>query len=61
LVNGKDKRRLANIEKLIERQIERIPLPEYLGEAPKDEPNAEKRPFVKKKKFFKKKPKVSTE
>ena len=61
LVNAKDKRRLANIEKLIERQIERIPLPEYLGEAPKDEPNTEKRPFVKKKKFFKKKPKVSTE
>lgn len=55
LVNPKDKRRLANIEKLIERQIERIALPESLGEAPKDEPNTEKRPFVKKKKFFKKK------
>ncbi len=59
LVNPKDKRRLANIEKLIERQIDRIPLPESLGEAPKDEPvSTEKKPF-KKKKFFKKKPKAS--
>lgn len=57
LVNGKDKRRLANIEKLIERQIERMPLPEHLGTAPKDEPQGERKPFVKKKKFFKKKPK----
>lgn len=58
LVNGKDKRRLANIEKLIERQIDRMPLPEHLGEAPKDEPVGEKKPFKKKKKkFFKKKPK----
>jgi len=60
LVNPKDKRRLANIEKLIERQIDRIPLPESLGEAPKDEPagtDQEKKPFKKKKKkFFKKKP-----
>ena len=56
-VNGKDKRRLANIEKLIERTIDRIPLPEYLGEAPKDEPIAEKKPYYKKKKkkpFYKK-------
>jgi ATP-dependent RNA helicase RhlE len=55
LVNAKDKRRLANIEKLIEREIDRIPLPAHLGEAPKDEPSTEGRPFVKKKKFFKKK------
>jgi ATP-dependent RNA helicase RhlE len=55
LVNPKDKRRLANIEKLIERQIDRIPLPDHLGEAPNDEPvSGEKKPF-KKKKFFKKK------
>ena len=53
LVNAKDKRRLANIEKLIERQIERIPLPNHIGEAPKDEPHTD-RPFVHKKKFFKK-------
>ncbi|MEE1946188.1 DEAD/DEAH box helicase [Pedobacter sp. KR3-3] len=57
LVNGKDKRKLANIEKLIERQIDRMPLPEHLGEAPKEEAMAEKKPYKKKKKFFKKKPK----
>lgn len=57
LVNNKDKRKLANIEKLIERQIDRMPLPEHLGEAPKDEPVGEKKPYQKKKKFFKKKPK----
>ncbi|MDQ7948215.1 MAG: DEAD/DEAH box helicase, partial [Pedobacter sp.] len=58
LVNPKDKRRLANIEKLIERQIERIPLPEHLGAAPTEEAaTPEKKPFKKKKKkFFKKKP-----
>jgi len=58
LVNPKDRRRLANIEKLIERPIERIPLPEHLGEAPKDEPIGEKKPYKKKKKFFKKKSKA---
>ena len=58
-VNGKDKRKLANIEKLIERSIDRIPLPEHLGEAPKDEPAGEKKPYNKKKKpFYKKKPKT---
>lgn len=60
LVNPKDKRRLANIEKLIERQIDRIPLPQELGEAPKEEsPSTEKKPYPKKKKFFKKKPKAN--
>ncbi|WP_214227098.1 DEAD/DEAH box helicase [Pedobacter sp. B4-66] len=34
LVNNRDKRKLASIEKLIEKQIERMPLPEHLGEAP---------------------------
>lgn len=57
LVNGKDKRKLANIEKLIEREIDRMPLPEHFGEAPKEEAMAEKKPYKKKKKFFKKKPK----
>jgi ATP-dependent RNA helicase RhlE len=58
-VNGKDKRRLANIEKLIERSIDRIPLPEHLGEAPIEEPVSERKPYYKKKKkpFYKKKPK----
>lgn len=54
LVNNKDRRKLANIEKLIERQIERVPLPEHLGEAPA----ADTAPEIKrkkKKKFFKKK------
>jgi ATP-dependent RNA helicase RhlE len=61
LVNPKDKRRLASIEKLIERQIDRIPLPEQLGVAPSDEPaSTDKKPYPpKKKKFFKKKPKPS--
>ena len=59
-VNNKDKRKLANIEKLIERKIDRIALPEHLGEAPKEGAvDAEKKPYVKKKKFFKKKPKPS--
>ena len=59
-VNHKDKRKLANIEKLIERQIDRIALPEHLGEAPKEGAvDVEKKPHVKKKKFFKKKPKPS--
>lgn len=34
LVNNRDKRKLASIEKLIEKEIERIPLPEHLGDAP---------------------------
>ena len=34
LVNHRDKRKLASIEKLIEKEVERIPLPEHLGEAP---------------------------
>ncbi|RYF99763.1 MAG: ATP-dependent helicase, partial [Chitinophagaceae bacterium] len=60
LVNNKDKRKLANIEKLIERQIERMPLPENIGEAPKDEPATDKPAYKKKKKFFKKKPKATS-
>lgn len=50
-VNAKDKRRLANIEKLIERQIEVIPLPEFLGEGPKDEAEFQSKPKKKKKAF----------
>jgi ATP-dependent RNA helicase RhlE len=60
LVNSKDKRRLANIEKLIEREIERVALPEHLGEAPAADAVPERKPYPKKKKFFKKKPKAST-
>lgn len=56
LVNPRDRRRLANIEKLIEKQIERVPLPEHLGQAPKDGTALEKKPYnkFKKKKVFKK-------
>jgi superfamily II DNA/RNA helicase len=61
LVNNKDKRKLLSIEKLIERQIDRMPLPEHLGEAPKDEmPVKTAKPYKKKKKFFKKKPKTES-
>jgi ATP-dependent RNA helicase RhlE len=59
LVNNKDKRRLANIEKLIEREIERVILPEHLGEAPSPDAMPERKAYPKKKKFFKKKPKPS--
>lgn len=64
LVNHRDKRKLASIEKLIERQIDRIPLPEHLGAAPVEtavDPTAPK-PTNKtgsgkpKRKFWKKKP-----
>ncbi len=55
LVNNKDKRKLSNIEKLIERQIDRMPLPEHLGEAPSADTMPERKPYPKKKKFFKKK------
>ena len=57
--NGKDKRRLANIEKLIERSIDRIPLPEHLAEAPIEEPVRARKPYYKKtnKPFYKKNPK----
>ena len=54
-VNNKDKRKLANIEKLIERPIERMPLPTHFGAAPTDEPATDKPKYPKKKKFFKKK------
>lgn len=61
LVNNKDKRKLANIEKLIERQIERILLPEHLGEAPAEGASVISAPRpartdIPKRKFWKKKP-----
>ncbi|KEQ29301.1 DEAD/DEAH box helicase [Pedobacter antarcticus] len=39
LVNEKDKRKFANIEKLIGKTIERMPLPEELGEVPAESEN----------------------
>jgi len=64
LVNNRDKRKLASIEKLIEKQIERMPLPEHLGEAPLETAvdtsekaaNSDKP----KRKFWKKKPAKKT-
>lgn len=61
LVNQKDKRKLESIEKLIEKRIDRIPMPEDLGTAPletaaaapSDRPKPTSAP---KKKFWKKKP-----
>lgn len=61
LVNPKDKRRLANIEKLIDRKIDRMPLPAHLGEAPLETVDTgEKKNYqAKKKRFFKKKKPLS--
>jgi superfamily II DNA/RNA helicase len=61
LVNSKDKRKLESIEKLIEKRIDRVPMPEDLGTAPletasaapSDRPKPNGAP---KKKFWKKKP-----
>ncbi|WP_316816936.1 DEAD/DEAH box helicase [Pedobacter nyackensis] len=68
LVNNRDKRKLASIEKLIEKQIDRMSLPEHIGEAPVEaalDPLAPK-PVRKaangkpKRKFWKKKPSKQT-
>jgi ATP-dependent RNA helicase RhlE len=65
LVNDKDKRKFANIEKLIDKTIERMPLPEHLGEAPvetaatsssRPEHNRDRK--APQRKFWKKKPKT---
>ncbi|MBC7614806.1 MAG: DEAD/DEAH box helicase [Pedobacter sp.] len=60
LVNNKDRRKLSNIEKLIEREIDRMPMPEHLGVAPSADAAPERAPYPRKKKFFKKKVKAST-
>ena len=65
LVNDKDKRKFANIEKLIDKKIERMPLPAHLGEAPDE--NAVTAPSEQRheqrkpqqRKFWKKKPKAA--
>ncbi|MBC7566223.1 MAG: DEAD/DEAH box helicase [Pedobacter sp.] len=61
LVNPKDKRKLESIEKLIEKRIDRIPMPEDLGTAPLESVSAvatdrSKFTGAPKKKFWKKKP-----
>jgi ATP-dependent RNA helicase RhlE len=69
LVNNRDKRKLANIEKLIEKEVERMPLPEHIGAAPVETaadplaPKTARKPGTSgekpKRKFWKKKPKAS--
>jgi len=68
LVNDKDKRKFANIEKLIGKTIDRMPLPEHLGAAPVETASTgtagtdrqERSDAAKpKRKFWKKKPKVA--
>ncbi|MFP5079085.1 DEAD/DEAH box helicase [Pedobacter sp. JCM 36344] len=61
LVNPKDKRKLESIEKLIEKRIDRIPMPEDLGTAPLESVSAvatdrSKFTGAPKRKFWKKKP-----
>lgn len=63
LVNDKDKRKFANIEKLIDKKIDRMPLPEHLGAAPEETETsaAPEKKYNKNKpqrKFWKKKPKT---
>ncbi len=67
LVNHKDKRKLAGIEKLIEKQIDRMTLPEHIADAPIDKSLDQVSKPAKttatgagkpKRKFWKKKPKA---
>lgn len=57
LVNEKDKRKFANIEKLIDKPINRIPLPEHLNAMQPEEGSADAKASASKprRKFFKKK------
>lgn len=56
LINPKDMPKLASIERLIEQEIERLPMPEHLGVAPEWNPGA-KGNKKRKKRPFKKRPK----
>ncbi|MBB5436967.1 superfamily II DNA/RNA helicase [Pedobacter sp. AK017] len=69
LVNSRDKRKLVSIEKLIEKEIDRIPLPEHLVAIPEatTERHARPKPAAQKsgsgkpkRKFWNKKPKASS-
>ena len=53
-INDKDQYRFAQIEKLIERDIPKIPLPAGMGPAPVWNPDASKNSFKKKKNFRRK-------
>ena len=56
LVNDKDKRKFANIEKLIDKAINRIPLPEHFGPVTESETVEKPAHNKPRRKFFKKKP-----
>ena len=56
LINPKDMPKLASIERLIEQEIERLPMPEHLGVAPEWNPET-KGNKKRKKRPFKKRPK----
>ena len=58
LVNEKDMRKLAQIEKLIEAQIPRLNLPEELGTGPEYKINAKPKNNFRKKNNFRSKPKT---
>jgi ATP-dependent RNA helicase RhlE len=63
LVNAKDKRKLENIEKLIDKKIDRIPLPEHFKVSPVEQKDVKapsegvRKSSKPKKKFWNKKPK----
>ena len=60
LINEEDMYKFRNIERLIEKSVEKLPLPEELGEAPewKDKsPQKKKKRYYGKKKFYNKKKK----
>jgi superfamily II DNA/RNA helicase len=61
LVNEKDKRKFANIEKLIDKPINRIPLPAHLDVHPPETESSAKPAIHPKRKFFKKKPQNKTQ
>jgi ATP-dependent RNA helicase RhlE len=61
LVNEKDKRKFANIEKLIDKPINRIPLPAHLDVHPPETESSAKPAFKPARKFFKKKPQNKTQ
>lgn len=56
LVNDKDKRKFANIEKLIEKAITRVPLPDHFEKVVDSEIAAQPEKKKPRRKFFKKKP-----
>jgi superfamily II DNA/RNA helicase len=54
-INEKDQKKFAQIEKLIEREIEKVPLPQELGKSPEWKPESVNNTIRKKKYFNKRK------